>query len=115
MEESVTRFINNNQSNESNSVEEENPLAFIASDYFLSSGQLLSGRRKRKCTRERQSPEKVKISKEDESINNSSDENMAGKIVTTKATLTLAKVCFVNLIVCLNIIFSTIFFYFVVN
>src|SRR4051812_50217131 len=100
MEESIPGAENNGQTN-GNSVEEENPLAFIASDYFLSSGpEVLSDNRKRKRNRKSRSLEKANKLAKNETIDNSSDENMIGKFGTNllaNATLTLAKVCFVEI------------------
>jgi len=97
MEEPVPELKNNEQT-AGNSVEEENPLAFIASDYFLNlspeNQQLLPDRRKRKRKRRIRSPEKANKLAKNETIDNSSDENMVGKIVNnllTNPTLTLAK------------------------
>jgi hypothetical protein len=99
MEESISGPENNNQIN-SNSAEEENPLAFIASDYFHGSEpELLSDNRKRKRKRRSRSLEKANKLAKHETIENSSDETMLGKFgnnLLANATLTLAKVCFVN-------------------
>ncbi|CAG8600543.1 16714_t:CDS:2 [Funneliformis mosseae] len=77
MEESTTELNNskNYKSNENSYIEEENPLALIASDIF-SSG-----------------PE----TKDNESINTNSDDNMVGKIGTIKAASILAKSASVKL------------------
>src|SRR5438034_9461385 len=92
---------NNNKQINGNSVEEENPLTFIASDCFLSTGpenqQLLSDSRKRKRKRRSRSLEKAA---KNEAIDNT-DKNMvrkSGNNLLANATLLLAKVCFCKLI-----------------
>ncbi len=105
MNESISEPINNNYSNENNSVEEENPLALIANDLFNSgpeSQQLsLIGQDRSKGVRKRKSTcKKSKKSKrfaKDESLYNNSEENMVGKIGANLFASTLAKVYLVNL------------------
>ncbi|PKY38984.1 LigT-like protein [Rhizophagus irregularis] len=95
MEESIPKPAENNNQINSNSAEEENPLAFISSDYFLGSEpELASENRKRKRKRRSRSLEKANKLAKNETIDNSSDENMVGKFgnnLLANATLTLAK------------------------
>ncbi|POG63985.1 hypothetical protein GLOIN_2v1679604 [Rhizophagus irregularis DAOM 181602=DAOM 197198] len=70
MEESIPKPAENNNQINSNSAEEENPLAFISSDYFLGSEpELASENRKRKRKRRSRSLEKAnKLAKNESSV-----------------------------------------------
>lgn len=110
MEESIPKPENNKQIN-SNSAEEEKPLAFISSDYFLGSEpELVSENRKRKRKRRSRSLEKANRLAKNETIDNSSMVEKFGNNLLANATLTLAKVCFVNKFLFINKVFNSISF-----